>query len=157
MQNIITKTQVAELESAGMENQIPLVKLSAGHITWLVTCIDNGYLWGYADAGMGCVEWCSLIKVDQLDYFKVGWAPLANDRLFKPNKNYKMEDYYALDSLSENIGESTIEETGNRIDFFSRSRENKHKQDLINQQARIDQMKQQQEDEERRMNDLLNR
>lgn len=87
MQNILTEKQVADLQSAGIENHIPLVKLTAGPITWLATCIDKGFLSGYADAGMGYVGWGALMKVDQLDSFKVsGWIPLAVDSFLGQTK-----------------------------------------------------------------------
>jgi hypothetical protein len=105
MQNILTEKQVADLQSAGIENHIPLVKLTAGPITWLATCIDKGFLSGYADAGMGYVGWGALMKVDQLDSFKVsGWIPLAVDSFFRPDESLKFEDYCDMKSLSECSG-----------------------------------------------------
>lgn len=105
MQNILTEKQVADLQSAGIENHIPLVKLTAGHITWLATCIDKGFLTGYADTGHGCVEWGALASVDQLDSFNVGGRiPLAVDSFFRPDESLKFGDYCDMESLFEYSG-----------------------------------------------------
>lgn len=70
---LITKAQYKKLMDIGHENMIPIVKIFGGSATWLLTHIDeDGIAYGYADLGMGCVEWGSLFEVTELETLRYG-------------------------------------------------------------------------------------
>lgn len=77
---LIPTAELAALEKAGYSGEKPLVKLFMGSLTWLVTGIEDGILYGWADLGMGCVEWGGLCAVEELPTLKVGFAYLERDR-----------------------------------------------------------------------------
>lgn len=75
----------------------PVIKLFTGPLTWLVTDIDDeGYLNGYADLSMGCVEWGALCHVSELPTMRIGACYLERDRYFKDDPTVNYND---LDSL----------------------------------------------------------
>lgn len=76
---LIPTATYAALTKAGYEGSVPLVKLFMGPLTWLVTGIEDGILYGYADLGMGCVEWGGLCHESELPTMKVGIAYLERD------------------------------------------------------------------------------
>lgn len=76
----------------------PVVKLFGGPLTWLVTDIcPDGYLTGYADLNMGCVELGSLCHVSELPAMKCGPSFLERDRYWKDDPSV---NYLDLDSLA---------------------------------------------------------
>jgi hypothetical protein len=93
---LIPTKEYATLISVGYQNTVPIVKLFMGNLTWLVTCIEGGILYGYADLGMGVVEFGSLCHESDLPALKVGFAYLERDRRWKPVPNAQ---YLLLDSL----------------------------------------------------------
>jgi hypothetical protein len=99
---LITKAQMTNLRNnyvklSNCQSVRPVVKLFAGRLTWLVTDIDdNGTLSGYADLGMGCVEFGSLCHVDELPGLRAGACYLERDRSFHDDPTV---DYFGLESL----------------------------------------------------------
>jgi len=75
---LIPSPVYSALATAG-ESMVPLLKLFGGPLTWLVTSIEDGILYGYADLGMGCVEWGGLIHESELPTLKTGFAYLERD------------------------------------------------------------------------------
>lgn len=80
---LIPKSDYSKLVKAGYRNMRPIVKLFVENITWLVTGIEDGILYGYGDLGMGCVEWGGLIHESELPGFKGRFAYLERDIHFK--------------------------------------------------------------------------
>jgi len=93
---LITKEQHKKLLKAGYQGNTPIIKLFMGCVTWLVTGIEDGILYGWGDIGQGCVEWGSLISVEELKTLKVGPAYIERDRWFKHDPAI---DYSKLDTL----------------------------------------------------------
>jgi hypothetical protein len=93
---LIPTAELAALEKAGYAGATPLVKLFMGPLTWLVTGIEDGILYGYADLSMGCVEWGSLCLVSELSTLKVGIAYIERDRHWKHVEGTK---YLEMESL----------------------------------------------------------
>lgn len=93
---LITKAQYTKLVEAGYQNMRPIIKLFGGPLTWLVTGIEDGILYGYADLGMGCVEWGGLISEDELPTLKTGIAYLERDRYFEDDPSIKWLDKTSL-------------------------------------------------------------
>jgi len=97
---LITKAQYQALTEAGYNSSQPIIKLFGGPLTWLVTGIEDGILYGYADIGQGCVEWGSLIHESELPTLRTGIAYLERDYHFKPEVTDKpMEFYCGKESL----------------------------------------------------------
>jgi len=91
---LITKAQYTQLIKAGDKNTRPIVKLFVENLTWLVTGIRNGILYGYADLGMQCVEWGSLCHESELPTLKGRIAYLERDYYFKddPSVNWMKKE-----------------------------------------------------------------
>jgi hypothetical protein len=66
---LLTKELTAKLNRAGYAGTKPICKLFTpwGRATWLLTGIEDGILYGYADLGMGCVEWGGIESVESLE------------------------------------------------------------------------------------------
>jgi hypothetical protein len=66
---LLTKELTAKLNRAGYAGTKPICKLFTpwGRATWLITGIEDGILYGYADLGMGCVEWGGIESVESLE------------------------------------------------------------------------------------------
>jgi hypothetical protein len=80
---LIRKSDYTKLIESGSMGMRPIIKLFGGPLTWLVTGIEGGILYGYADLGMGCVEWGSLCHEDELPTFRAGFAFIERDRFFE--------------------------------------------------------------------------
>lgn len=80
---LITKKEYNKLTKAGYNNMRPIVKLFVENLTWLVTGIEKGILYGYADLGMQCIEWGSLCHESELPTIRGRIAYLERDRWFK--------------------------------------------------------------------------
>jgi hypothetical protein len=65
---LLTKELTEKLNRAGYAGTKPICKLFTpwGRATWLITGIEDGILYGYADLGMGCVEWGGIDSVESL-------------------------------------------------------------------------------------------
>ena len=97
---LIQQKQYDKLIKAGWEGMTPIIKLFVENLTWLVTGIDSdGYLSGYADLGMGCVEWGSLCHIDELPTIKGRIAFLERDRHFKHKDGTKYLDLTSLSGI----------------------------------------------------------
>ena len=96
---LITSEQLEQLNKAGYSGMVPIVKLfnPTGAGTWLVTGIEDGILYGYADLGMGCVEWGGLFSMEELvaTRFRMGLG-MERDRHWSPKEGTK---YLSLESL----------------------------------------------------------
>jgi len=68
---LITIEQRKKLIAAGQDGMTPIVKIFGGSVTWLLTGEASGYFFGYADLGMGCVEWGTLISVKGISTLRV--------------------------------------------------------------------------------------
>ena len=66
---LLTKELTEKLNRAGYAGTKPICKLFTpwGRATWLITGIQDGILYGYADLGMGCVEWGGIESVESLE------------------------------------------------------------------------------------------
>ena len=66
---LLTKEITDKLTKAGYPNTTPICKLFTpwGRATWLITGIEDGILYGYADLGMGCVEWGGIETLESLE------------------------------------------------------------------------------------------
>ncbi len=66
---LLTKELTDKLTKAGYDNMTPICKLFTpwGKATWLITGMEDGILYGFADLGLGCVEWGG---IDSLDAFE---------------------------------------------------------------------------------------
>lgn len=93
---LIPTATYAALVKAGYQGSVPLVKLFMGPLTWLVTGIEDGILYGYADLSMGCVEWGGLCHESELPTMKVGIAYLERDRHWSHKEGAK---YLEMESL----------------------------------------------------------
>ena len=66
---LLTKELTEKLNRAGYAGTKPICKLFTpwGRATWLITGIEDGILYGYADLGMGTVEWGGIESVESLE------------------------------------------------------------------------------------------
>jgi len=66
---LLTAELKKKLTKAGYTNMNPICKLFTpwGRSTWLITGIEDGILYGFADLGMGCVEWGSIASIEELE------------------------------------------------------------------------------------------
>ena len=80
---LIRKSDYTKLIEAGSMNMRPIIKLFGGPLTWLVTGIEGGILYGYGDLSQGCVEWGSLCHEDELSTLKTGPFYIERDRYFE--------------------------------------------------------------------------
>lgn len=80
---LIPKDEMKKLVKAGYAGMVPITKVFIANVTYLFTGIDeSGYLCGYADLSMGCVEWGPIMHVSELADMKVGLFWLERDRWF---------------------------------------------------------------------------
>lgn len=93
---LITGPQYEQLVKNGSASMVPVVKLFGGPLTWLVTGIEDGILYGYSDLSMECVEWGSLCHENELPTLKTGIAYIERDRHWAHKDGAK---YLELDSL----------------------------------------------------------
>ncbi len=86
-----------ELVKAGYNNTKPLVKYFLANCTWLITGIEDDILYGWADLGMGCVEWGGIMGVEELGTIHRGPFWLERDLYFEHKEG---TNYGSLDSLT---------------------------------------------------------
>ena len=69
---LLTVDLKKKLTKAGYNNMTPLCKLFTpwGRATWLITGIEDGILYGFADLGMGCVEWGGISSLEDMEALK---------------------------------------------------------------------------------------
>ena len=94
---LLTKEIESKLTKAGYDGTRPICKFFTpwGRATWLITGIEDGILYGYADLGMDCVEWGGIGTVEELESIK-GPFGLGIERDLHweddPNVNYLDKD-----------------------------------------------------------------
>lgn len=93
---LVTGPQYEALVKAGGNNMKPIIKLFVENLTWLVTGIEDGILYGYADLGMDCVEWGSLCHESELPTMRGRIAYLERDRNWTPKAT---DNYLCMNSL----------------------------------------------------------
>jgi len=88
---LLTKELTEKLNRAGYAGTKPICKLFTpwGRATWLITGIEDGILYGYADLGMGCVEWGGIASLEELEAIRgpfgmrierdLYWEPVEGD------------------------------------------------------------------------------
>jgi hypothetical protein len=66
---LLTVELMEKLSKAGADSYAPLCKLFTpwGAATWLITGIEGGILHGFADLGMGCVEWGGIATLGEME------------------------------------------------------------------------------------------
>lgn len=69
---LLTADLKKKLTKAGYDGNRPICKLFTpwGKATWLITGIEDGILYGFADLGMGCVEWGGIGSIEELEAIK---------------------------------------------------------------------------------------
>ena len=94
---LITVDQRKQLIKAGQDGTIPIVKIFGGSLTWLLTGEANGYLFGFADLGMGCVEWGTLTTIKEISTLRVQMGIYLERDLHFTAKN---ADFFSMESLA---------------------------------------------------------
>ena len=94
---LLTKEIAAKLIEAGYDNETPICKLFTpwGRATWLITGIEDGILYGYADLGMGCVEWGGIASLEELESIRGPFGlKIEPDLYWTPNEgvNYTQKE-----------------------------------------------------------------
>jgi len=66
---LLTKELTTKLTKAGYNNDKPICKLFTpwGRATWLLTGMEDGILYGWADLGMGCVEHGGIASLEEFE------------------------------------------------------------------------------------------
>lgn len=97
---LLTKQLAEKLNKAGSDGMVPICKLFTpwSDATWLITGIEGGILYGFADLGMGCVEWGGIASVEELEAIK---GPLGmtieRDLYWQPKEGV---NYFELETLA---------------------------------------------------------
>lgn len=87
---LFTKPIEAALRKAGVDGNKPICKLFTpdAQCTWVLTGLENDgdTLWGFADLGMGCVEF-GTISLNEIKNLKGRLGlPIERDLHFNPNE-----------------------------------------------------------------------
>lgn len=93
---LVTGSQYEALVKAGYHNRKPIIKLFCENVTWLVTGIEDGYVYGYGDIGAGCVEWGSLTTIEELPTLRGRISYFERDRNWAPKEG---ANYLDMDTL----------------------------------------------------------
>ena len=98
---LLTKELTAKLNRAGYAGTKPICKLFVpwGRSTWLITGMEDDILYGYADLGMGCVEWGSIATVEEMETVGPYGLRIERDLYWSP-KDGEVE-YCGMESLIE--------------------------------------------------------
>ena len=69
---LLTKEIERKLVKAGYDGNRPICKFFTpwGRATWLITGIEDGILYGFADLGGGFVEWGGIGTIEELEAIK---------------------------------------------------------------------------------------
>ena len=97
---LLTAELKKTLTKAGYDNETPICKLFTpwGKATWLITGIEDGILYGYADLGMGCVEHGSIATIEEMESIRGPFQmKIERDLYWTPPE--KEVEYWKLDSL----------------------------------------------------------
>ena len=96
---LLTAELKKKLTKAGYANMKPICKLFTpwGRATWLLTGMEDGILYGYADLGMGCVEWGGIESVEGLEAVRGPFGMrIERDLYWEPKEG---AEYCRMDSL----------------------------------------------------------
>jgi len=98
---LLTKELATKLNAAGYAGTVPICKLFTpwGRATWLLTGEEDGILYGYADLGMGCVEWGGIATIEELEAIRGPFGmKIERDLHWKltPGMNYAAQENLAL-------------------------------------------------------------
>ena len=96
---LLTKELTAKLKKAGYANMNPICKLFTpwGRATWLITGIEDGILYGFADLGMGCVEWGGIASLEEMEAIRGPFGlKVERDLYWEPKEG---AEYCQLESL----------------------------------------------------------
>ena len=97
---LLTAELKKALTKAGYDNETPICKLFTpwGKATWLITGMEDGILYGYADLGMGCVEHGSIATIEEMESIRGPFQmKIERDLYWTPPE--KEVEYWKLDSL----------------------------------------------------------
>lgn len=97
---LLTKELTDKLTKAGYDNMTPICKLFTpwGKATWLITGIEDGILYGFADLGMGCVEWGGLATLKEFETIRGPFGlKIERDLYWTPKEG---ENYCEMESLA---------------------------------------------------------
>ena len=99
LMKLLTVELMEKLNKAGADGIVPLCKLFApwGAETWLITGIEHGILYGFADLGMGCVEWGRIGTLGELEAIRGRFGLKIERDLFWTARADL--NYFELDSL----------------------------------------------------------
>lgn len=66
---LLTAELKKKLTKAGYDNETPICKLFTpwGKATWLITGMEDGILYGYADLNMDCCEWGGIATIEEME------------------------------------------------------------------------------------------
>lgn len=96
---LFTKSILNQLTQAGYNNMKPICKLFTPwkNCTWLITGIQDGVLYGYADLNMGCVEHGGIATIEDFESIRGPFQmKVERDRYFTPKEGV---NYLEMDSL----------------------------------------------------------
>lgn len=99
LMKLLTAELTEKLNKAGADGIVPICKLFApwGAGTWLITGIEEGILHGFADLGMGCVEWGGIATLREMESIKGPFGLTIERDLFWTARADL--NYFELDSL----------------------------------------------------------
>ena len=99
LMKLLTVELMEKLSKAGADSYVPLCKLFTpwGAGTWLITGIEGGVLHGFADLGMGCVEWGGIATLGEMEAIRGRFGLKIERDLFWTARADL--DYFGLDSL----------------------------------------------------------
>ena len=97
---LLTKELTEKLNRAGYAGTKPICKLFTpwGRATWLITGIEDGILYGFADLGMGCVEWGGIASLEELEAIRGPFGLKIERDLYWSPKDGEVE-YCGMESL----------------------------------------------------------
>jgi hypothetical protein len=97
---LLTADLKNKLTKAGYAGTKPICKLFVpwGRSTWLITGMEDGILYGYADLGMGCVEWGGIDSVEGLEAIQGPFGMKIERDLYWSPKVGEVE-YCGMESL----------------------------------------------------------
>ncbi|MGA1137257.1 MAG: DUF2958 domain-containing protein [bacterium] len=96
---LFTKSLSNKLTEAGYRNRTPIMKLFTpwSNQTWLLTGEENGILYGYADLGMGCVEWGGIATKEEFESITGPFQlKIERDMYFKPSSHLRYDNLESL-------------------------------------------------------------
>ena len=96
---LLTKQLTAKLNKAGYANMKPICKLFTpwGRATWLITGMEDGILYGYANLGYG-TEWGGIGTLEELEAIRGPFQmKIERDLYWTPPE--KEVNYFELTAL----------------------------------------------------------